>query len=51
MGIYQALAGKLDEYPTGAPKTEHLLKILETLFTEQEAGIASQLSLQPFRRS
>lgn len=49
MEVYQALAEKLDQYPTGAPKTDHLLKILETLFTEQEAGIASRLSLQPFR--
>jgi len=49
MEVYQALAAKLDQFPTGAPKTAHLLKILETLFTEQEAGIASQLSIQPFR--
>ncbi len=49
MDFYQALADKLDQYPTGAPKTEHLDKILKILFTEEEAKIASQLPLQPFR--
>jgi len=49
MDNYQALADKLDQFPTGAPKTEHLLAILKTLFTEEEARIASQLPIQPFR--
>ncbi len=47
---YQALMEKLDQTPTGAPKTEHLEKILKILFTEEEAKIASQLPLNPLRQ-
>jgi len=50
MNSYESLAALLDQFPTGAPKTEQLMKILETLFTEEEAGIASQLPIQPLRQ-
>jgi len=49
MDYYQRLANRLDEFPTGAPNTEHLQQILKILFTEEEAKIASQLPLQPMR--
>ena len=49
MEVYDKLAEVLDKFPTGAPKTEHLIKILKTLFTEEEAKIASELPIQPFR--
>ncbi len=49
MDSYQALAERLNQFPTGAPNTEHLQQILKILFTVEEAGIASQLPIQPIR--
>jgi len=49
MDSYQALAERLNQFPTGAPNTEHLQQILKILFTLEEAGIASQLPIQPTR--
>jgi Na+-translocating ferredoxin:NAD+ oxidoreductase subunit B len=49
MDVYAAVMAKLDEFPTGAPQTEHLRQIVETLFTAEEAKLAKDLPLQPFR--
>ncbi len=49
MDYYQALAELLNQFPTGAPRTEQLDQILKILFTEDEARIASRLPIQPSR--
>ena len=49
MDVFAAVMAKLDEFPAGAPPTEHLRRIVETLFTAAEAGLAKDLTLQPFR--
>lgn len=46
-GIYDKLADKLGTMPIGAPKTEELFKILEILFTEEEAELAVKLPFLP----
>ncbi len=45
---YQALQKRLDEAPQGAPASESLFKILEVLFTEEEAGKVSLLPVNLF---
>lgn len=47
--IYQQLARHLDSFPGGFPATESgiELRILERLFTREEAGIAVHLRLKP----
>jgi len=47
--IYQELADLLDQIPNGYPKTKSgvELKILAKLFTEEEAKLATSLSLTP----
>jgi len=49
MDAFEAVMAKLDEFPSGAPRTEQLRQIVEALFTVEEAKLASQLPLQPFR--
>ena len=53
MDSYQKLAERLDQIPNGFPKTESgiELKLLAKLFTQEEAALASTLSLewQPVR--
>ena len=45
---YHALQKRLDEAPQGAPASESLFKILEVLFTEEEAGKVSILPINLF---
>lgn len=49
MDVYKKLMERLDEFPTGAPNTEHLEQILKILLTEEEALLATKLPLQPLR--
>jgi ferredoxin len=49
MDVFEAVMAKLDEFPSGAPRTEQLRQIVEALFSVEEAKLACQLSLQPFR--
>lgn len=49
MDAFEAVMARLDEFPSGAPATPQLRQIVETLFTEEEAKLAGQLQLQPFR--
>lgn len=46
--IYQKLREQLDQYSVGFPKTESGVEIsmLEKIFTEEEAGMSLQLSMQ-----
>jgi len=43
---YEKLRAKVDRYPVGAPATETLYEILKTLYTPEEAELASQLPLK-----
>ena len=45
--LYQALAGRLNKNPVGAPVNETLITILHRLYTESEAMVASKLPLRP----
>jgi len=49
MNGYEALMATLDKFPTGAPPTDSLRRILEVILTEEEAMLASKLSPHPFR--
>jgi len=51
MDIWEKLIDKLDSFPTGAPRTQELYEILQTIFTEGEARLAADLSLQPYHES
>ncbi len=46
MEIYEQLRDVLDSHPTTAPKTETIIKILQTLFTPEEAAVASAMSFK-----
>lgn len=46
---YKKLTERLNRFPQGAPPSETLYKILELLFTEQEARLVSLLPIKPFR--
>lgn len=46
---YKQLTQRLNRFPQGAPPSETLYRILELLFTEQEARWVSQLPIKPFR--
>ncbi len=41
------LQKRLEKVPQGAPESEALFKILETLFTEEEADLVSKLPIRP----
>ncbi len=45
---YSNLVDRINKFPLGAPPSALLYKILEMLFTEQEAQKVSQLPLKPF---
>jgi hypothetical protein len=45
---YKDLADRLNRFPQGAPPSELLYKILELLFTKEEADFVSKLSIKPF---
>jgi ferredoxin len=45
---YNSLSDRLNLFPQGAPPTELLFKILQLLFTEEEAALVALLPLKPF---
>jgi len=45
---YGRLAERLNRFPQGAPLSDTLFSILKMLFTEEEAGLVSQLPIKPF---
>lgn len=45
---YQNLVNRINKFPQGAPESESLYKILEVLFTEEEASLVSLLPIKPF---
>ncbi|MCU0663837.1 MAG: 4Fe-4S dicluster domain-containing protein [Myxococcota bacterium] len=45
---YEQFAQRINRYPTGAPPTELLFRILEMLVSEQEARAIAQLPIKPF---
>jgi NAD-dependent dihydropyrimidine dehydrogenase PreA subunit len=45
---YRNLIDRYNRFPHGAPESETLFKILEVLFTHEEASLVSQLPIKPF---
>ncbi|HLO68662.1 MAG TPA: 4Fe-4S dicluster domain-containing protein [Holophaga sp.] len=45
---YEALSERLNRFPQGAPPSELLFRILETLFSPEEAALVAQLPIRPF---
>ena len=45
---YKHLEQRLNKFPQGAPLSDTLYQILQLLFTEEEAKMASQLPIRPF---
>ncbi|BDU77126.1 (Fe-S)-binding protein [Mesoterricola sediminis] len=45
---YLALSERLNRFPQGAPPSELLFRILETLFSPEEAALVAQLPIRPF---
>jgi ferredoxin len=45
---YKNLSDRLNLFPQGAPPTEMLFKLLQVLFTEEEAALVALLPLKPF---
>lgn len=45
---YRNLQERLNRFPQGAPPSQTLYKILQILFTENEAQLVSQLPIKPF---
>jgi ferredoxin len=45
---YQTLSDRLNRFPQGAPPTELLFRILEVLFTKDEAALVALLPIKPF---
>ncbi|MDR3764531.1 MAG: 4Fe-4S dicluster domain-containing protein [Acidobacteriota bacterium] len=45
---YRKLSERLNRFPQGAPPTEMLFRILEVLFTAEEAELVSLLPIKPF---
>ena len=45
---YKNLIERLNQFPQGAPPSETLYKILEMLFSEEEAEIVARLPIRPF---
>ena len=45
---YKNLVERLNQFPQGAPPSETLYKILEMLFSEEEAEIVARLPIRPF---
>nr|HID59058.1 4Fe-4S dicluster domain-containing protein [Desulfobacterales bacterium] len=46
--VYRSLQKRLDQFPIGAPEAPELYEILQILFTEEEAYVASRM---PMRRA
>lgn len=45
---YRSLSDRLNLFPQGAPPTELLFRILQVLFTEEEAALVALLPVRPF---
>ncbi|RJP70746.1 MAG: 4Fe-4S dicluster domain-containing protein [Candidatus Abyssobacteria bacterium SURF_17] len=45
--MYQQLIDKLNQFPSGAPKTEQFVELLKSLFTEDEAKLGAELPIFP----
>ena len=45
---YKRLSDRLNRFPQGAPPSELLFRILETLFTREEAALVALLPIRPF---
>ena len=45
---YRQLSERLNRFPQGAPPTDLLFRILEVLFTPEEAGLVALLPIKPF---
>jgi ferredoxin len=45
---HRRLSERLERFPQGAPPTDLLFKILQVLFTEEEAGLVALLPVRPF---
>jgi hypothetical protein len=45
---YQSLSDRLNLFPQGAPPSELLFRILEVLFTRDEAALVALLPIKPF---
>ncbi len=45
---YKSLSDRLNLFPQGAPPTELLFRILQVLFTEEEAALVALLPIRPF---
>lgn len=45
---YEQLSQRINRYPTGAPPSELLFRILAVLFSEEEARAVAQLPIKPF---
>jgi NAD-dependent dihydropyrimidine dehydrogenase PreA subunit len=45
---YKNLIDRYNRFPHGAPESETLFKILEVLFTHEEASLVSMLPIKPF---
>ena len=45
---YKNLVDRLNRFPQGAPPSDLLYKILQTLFSEREAGLVALLPIKPF---
>jgi formate hydrogenlyase subunit 6/NADH:ubiquinone oxidoreductase subunit I len=46
---YSELVDRLNRFPQGAPASDTLYKILNTLFSEREAQLVAMLPIKPFR--
>ena len=51
MDVYELLQEKFASHPLGAPRHEKFLEILRTLFTPEEAELATHLGFWPARSS
>ncbi len=45
---YKSLEERINRFPHGAPPSDTLYRILETLFSEREATLVAQLPIRPF---
>ena len=45
---YDKLVERLNKFPLGAPPSETLYKILNVMFSEEEALLVSKLPIKPF---
>lgn len=45
-GVYQKLRKRLDRYPIGAPESKTMYDILKTIYTTEEAEVASKMPMR-----